>query len=154
MIVGQSRSDIPTQRDFLLSWMMSQPNKRFEPGELAELVKAEFLRLYGRPFKDVGKASRELAMLGRIQRTAKGREQRYWYDPDFDSGDELFGQQSNHHSDDAVWNQFLFKGSEVNRANWESLRSKIEKELSVKQARVLVDKISKLLSQSNLKPPS
>lgn len=152
--MGRSRSHIPTQRDFLLSWMMSQPKKRFEPGQLAELVKADFLRLYGRPFKDVGKASRELAMLGRIQRTAKGPEQRYWYDPDFDSEDEVVGQQSKRCSDEAVWSKFLFGDSELNRANWESLGSKIEKELSVKQARVLVERISKLLSKSNLRPPS
>lgn len=134
--------------------MMSQPKKRFEPGQLAELVRADFLRLYGRSFKDVGKASRELAMMGRIQRTAKGPEQRYWYDPDFDSEDEVVGQQSRRRSDEELWSKYLFSDSEVNRANWESLGSRIEKELSVKQARVLVERISKILSKSNLRPPS
>lgn len=142
------------KKQFLLDWMMARPLKRFTPEQLIEQVKADYKRLHGESFKDVARAARDLAARRRVERTTRGKDQRYWYDPDTDSGKPLIGPAKTPSASEAAWNKYLRGKAGVNRRNWEALRSRIESDLSPAQARTLLSQVSKLLAKSRLTPPT
>ena len=80
------------QLEFLLEFMKSKPNRRFTPEQLREKVDDEYQLRFGSSFKDVNKAARTLARLGRIQREPKNKAKHYWFDPQLEIVPEAFDE--------------------------------------------------------------
>lgn len=78
------------QVDFAFEWFRRQPQRKFTPEEIREQLPAAFLKEHGKKFNDPNRAARNLVQAGRVQRTHKGLEQRFWYDPDLDILPEEF----------------------------------------------------------------
>jgi hypothetical protein len=78
------------QVDFAYEWFRRQPNIEFTTEEIRELLPAAFQIEYGKKFNDPNRAARNLVQAGRIQRTQKGPEQKFWYDPDLEIQPEEF----------------------------------------------------------------
>ena len=140
------------QVEYLLKWMQRHKNIRFTPAELREKVSADFKLKHGKAFGDPGRAARNLVAIRRIQRTAKGAGQCYWYDSDRDSNLPLDFLSSGKKQRAAAWRKFLGSGNEFDSENWESLLSLIEGELSAKDRRELKARLASLLSRTKLNP--
>jgi hypothetical protein len=78
------------QVDFALQWFQRQPHKKFTPAEIREFLAADFLAEHGKTFSDPNRAARTLVQAGRLQRSQKGMEQSFWYDPSLDTEPEEF----------------------------------------------------------------
>jgi len=152
--MSETNAGKPTQREFLLAWLMSRPRQRFSPNTLAEIVTSDYKRSFGKPFKDVGKAARELAHMGRIQRTTKGLNQNYWYDPDTDSASPIVGTKKSLSATEAVWYGCLRAEVGVNQNGWEALGRRIDSDLSPAEANKLLTQFARLLAKSSIKPPN
>lgn len=140
------------QHEYLLNWMKRHKNIRFTPAELREKVSADFKLKYGTAFGDPGRAARDLFAIRRIQRTARGKGQCYWYDSDRDSNLPLDFLNSEKNKRATAWKKFLGSGTEFDSENWELLLSLIENELSAKDRRELKARLASLLSRTKLNP--
>ena len=80
------------QVDFAFEWFRRQPNREFTPEEIRELLPAAFLSECNKKFNDPNRAARTLVQAGKLQRTQKGPEQRFWYDPSLDVQSEEFSE--------------------------------------------------------------
>lgn len=78
------------QVNFAFEWFRMHPLEVFTPDEIRDLLAAAYLEEYGKKFSDPNRAARRLVQAGRLQRTDKGPEQTFWYDPDLDLQPEEF----------------------------------------------------------------
>lgn len=139
------------QMKFLLEWMQQHEGQRMAHGEILEHAAAEYLQRYGKRFGDPGKAARDLYALGRVQRTAKGKSQAYWYDSKRDSKKSLDSRPSANASV-ASWRRFLFRSQSFDRENWLELLDRIESELSKADRIKVRDAVARALSRTSMNP--
>ena len=81
------------QVEFAFEWFRRHPHREFTPEEIRDLLPAAFLSEHGKKFNDPNRAARNLVQAGRVQRTRKGPEQRFWYNPELDIQPEEFTEE-------------------------------------------------------------
>jgi hypothetical protein len=69
------------RNDFALSWFKRYPFEKFTPEQIRELLAAAYYEEYGETFGDPGRSARQLVREGQIQKSSKGANQVFWYDP-------------------------------------------------------------------------
>jgi len=68
-----------------MAWFKSRPREQFTNRELENALRSDYLKLTGIVFGDPTRTARKLYEMGRIQRSPKGTEQHFWFDPELDS---------------------------------------------------------------------
>jgi len=75
--------------EFVLEWFQRHELEKFTNRELEVELRIEYRNTTGRAFADPTRTARKLHEIGRVQRSPKGREQHFWYDPDLDKTETI-----------------------------------------------------------------
>ena len=70
-----------TKQEFVISWFRKRPNKKFSNSELEKLLRQDYETEFGGDFRDPLREARKAHENGILQRSPKGPDQVYWYDP-------------------------------------------------------------------------
>lgn len=72
------------QGDFAYEWFRRNPGKRWKPEEIRLELSRAYQDEHGKQFADPGRYARLLARQGHLQRSKKGTDLVFWYDPQLD----------------------------------------------------------------------
>jgi hypothetical protein len=70
-----------TNLEFVIEWFAKRPLKKFSNAELEKNLREEFESRFGKEFRDPLREARKAHERGILQRSPKGPNQVYWFDP-------------------------------------------------------------------------